>query len=84
MSKQIPSIGRVVHYFAYGTPNGEFKAGEPRAAMITEVDTPGEPESNVGLVVFNPTGQWFNRSVPFSAENQPGCWNWPAFVPAKS
>lgn len=33
-----PSVGRVVHYVAFGTPNGEFPAGEHRAAVVTEVD----------------------------------------------
>lgn len=32
-----PSVGRVVHYVAYGTPGGEFPAGICRAAVITEV-----------------------------------------------
>ena len=32
MPNQTPSIGRVVHYVAYGTPGGEFPAGAHRAA----------------------------------------------------
>lgn len=36
MTEQKPSVGRIVHYQSYGTPNGEFLP-EPRAAMITEV-----------------------------------------------
>ena len=31
-----PSVGRVVHYRSYGTPDGEYKA-ECRAAIVTEV-----------------------------------------------
>lgn len=31
-----PTVGRIVHYQSYGTPNGEFKS-EPRAAIITGV-----------------------------------------------
>lgn len=38
--EQKPSVGRVVHYVAYGTPGGEFQAGVCRAAIITEVYGP--------------------------------------------
>lgn len=69
-----PSIGRVVHYHSYGTPGGEYLP-EPRAAVITEVT--GE---TVGLAVLNPTGQFFNRGVPFSDEPKPGYWSWPPRV----
>lgn len=31
-----PSVGRMVHYVSYGTPNGEYKS-VCRAAVITEV-----------------------------------------------
>ena len=34
--QQVPSIGRMVHYVAYGTPGGEYLP-EHRAATITEV-----------------------------------------------
>jgi hypothetical protein len=34
-----PSVGRSVHYVAYGTPGGEFPAGVCRAAVITEIET---------------------------------------------
>jgi hypothetical protein len=30
--------------------------------------------------VLNPTGMFFNRDVPFSAEPKPGHWNWPPRV----
>lgn len=78
-SVQVPSVGRVVHYFAYGTPGGEFPAGVPRAALITEVDEPGNPDSNVGLCVMNPTGLFFNLHVKH--HYGPGGWEWPPFVP---
>jgi hypothetical protein len=59
-----PSIGRIVHYVSYGTPGGEYKS-ECRAAVITEVpDVDGVPQT-VGLCVLNPTGQFFNRTVPY-------------------
>lgn len=72
MSDQKPSIGRIVHYQAYGTPGGEHKSA-PRAAIITEVG----PADAVGLCVMNPTGLFFNREVPYSYEPTPGCWSWP-------
>jgi hypothetical protein len=66
-----PSVGRVVHYVAYGTPGGEFPAGVCRAAVITEVT--GE---TIGLMVANPTGLFFNRGVAYSADHTPGSWHW--------
>ena len=97
MSEQQPSVGRIVHYVAYGTPGGEFPAGMDRAAIITEVyygpgaevppgvvvrlnpATPGVCWS-VGLCVLNPTGQFFNRGVPYDPNNAPGTWHWPERV----
>lgn len=90
MSNQTPSVGRIVHYQSYGTPNGEYLP-EPRAAIITEVK-PGTAvvrqegrnsapefsfESVVSLAVINPTGMLFNENVPFSETPRPGHWNWP-------
>lgn len=79
-----PTVGRIVHYQAYGTPGGEY-ASVPRAAIVTEVAGPRDPEEaqngegypHVGLCVLNPTGQFFNRSVPYSETPRPGHWNWP-------
>jgi len=82
MDKQVPSVGRVVHYVAYGTPGGEFPAGVCRAATVTEVDAPADPESAIGICVMNPTGIFFNRNIPYSAEHRPGSWHWPEYVPA--
>ena len=76
---QLPSVGRTVHYQAYGTPGGEFPS-VPRAAIITEVTDPNNPASDVGLCVLNPTGQFFNRNVKFSDSQQPGTWGWPPRV----
>lgn len=78
-TQQVPSVGRVVHYFAYFTPGGEFPAGVPRAAIITEVDIPGDPDSTVGVCVLNPTGQFFNRGL--ARGQRAGCWDWPEYVP---
>ena len=77
-----PSIGRIVHYQSYGTPNGEYLP-EPRAAIITKVNKAGDDSYGlglVGLVVMNPTGMFFNENVPYAEEPTPGCWNWPPRV----
>lgn len=68
-----PSIGRIVHYHSYGTPGGEYLP-EPRAAIITTV---WQDEKVVGLCVLNPSGMFFNNSVPFSEDPKPGHWSWP-------
>jgi hypothetical protein len=71
MTNQVPSVGRVVHYVAYGTPGGEFPAGAHRAAIITTVDMVTEPSSvlgydyKVGLCVLNPNGMYFCAAVPY-------------------
>ena len=68
------SVGRVVHYVSYGTPNGEYEP-EHRAAIITEVGP-----VLVGLCVLNPTGLFFNRDVRFDADCAGGTWHWPERV----
>ncbi len=80
--RKVPSVGRVVHYYAYGTPGGEFPAGVARAAIVTEVDEHGNHESPVGLAVLNPTGLFFNRHIPYGPA-EPGHWGWPPYVPAR-
>lgn len=76
----IPSVGRIVHYQSFGTPGGEYLP-EPRAAVITTVKgiiaAGGGWGGNVGLAILNPTGLFFNDSVPFSETPKPGHWNWP-------
>ncbi len=88
-----PTVGRIVHYVAFGTPGGEFPAGEHRAAIITEVSkaeylaidqedgTALDPELAVGLCILNPTGMYFARGVQFSASWQPGTYHWPEGAP---
>lgn len=80
-----PTIGRIVHYHSYGTPNGEYTP-EPRAAIVTAVpDLLAEgPNSGpdgyvpaVSLCVVNPTGLFFHTEVKFSEEPRPGHWSWP-------
>ena len=81
-----PSVGRVVHYVSYGTPGGEY-GKECRAAVVTEVPallSEGPDDgSTVGLCVLNPTGQFFNRAVPYDGAGEPegGTWHWPERVP---
>lgn len=75
-----PTVGRIVHYQAFGTPGGEYLS-VPRAAVITEA-VPGayptqESDYRVGLCILNPTGQFFNIDVPFNADGKPGTWRWP-------
>lgn len=61
---QKPSVGRMVHYVAYGTPGGEFPAGVCRAATITEVydvrlvddRTTSPPHPTHGVYTFGPEG----------------------------
>lgn len=73
---QKPSIGRIVHYVAYGTPGGEFQPAH-RAAIITEVHF-GSMDKVVSLAVLNPTGMFFNPTVVHDEEEKRGgTWHWP-------
>lgn len=91
MAKNIPTVGRIVHYVAYGTPGGEYPT-TCRAAVVTQVGA----DLNVGLAVLNPTGQFFNPSIDFHDgshdDDAPGArcnggdrvypggtWHWPEF-----
>jgi hypothetical protein len=82
-----PTVGRIVHYVSYGTPGGEY-GSECRAAIVTEVTRAEVNEENpagdgiyrdtVGLMVANPTGQFFNRGVLQDEEGRAGgSWHWP-------
>jgi hypothetical protein len=74
----VPKVGEIVHYQAYGTPNGEYKS-VARAAVITEVH-PCSTEDEfypVGLAILNPTGMFFNPRIKYSSEGKPGCWSRP-------
>jgi hypothetical protein len=75
---QKPSVGRIVHYMAYGSKDGTYPSIE-RAAIIAEVVHAGEDPQlwKVKLAVFNPQGIHFNESH-FSEERKPGTWCWPA------
>lgn len=80
-TKQVPSVGRVVHYQAFGTPGGEHPS-VARAAIITAVHT----DECVSLCVLNPTGMFFNASTVYDGSEQPkgGTWHWPPFVAPKA
>lgn len=69
----IPSVGRIVHYVAYGTPGGEYPAGVCRAAIVTEVTR----KARIGLAVLNPTGMFFNENVDYDPDKTSGTWHWP-------
>jgi hypothetical protein len=79
----VPSVGRIVHYYAYGTPGGEFPAGVPRAAMIAEVEAPGFPYSRIKMCVLNPAGIFFTLGwASYTEDATTGGWGWPPFVPS--
>lgn len=67
-----PTIGRIVLYKSYGTPNGEYTP-QPRAAIVTQV-SPTDP-TIVGLCITNPTGLFFNDRVNYG--NREGQWQYP-------
>lgn len=78
---KIPTVGMIVHYQSYGTPNGEYKP-LPRAAVITEVEAflheeSGEDVILVGLCIMNPTGLFFTQRVHYSEDKRSGCWSYP-------
>ena len=59
-----PYVGQTVHYVAHGTPvrpdGTQVYTATCRAALITEL---GDDHRH-GLMVANPTGQFFNTGVP--------------------
>jgi len=73
-----PTVGRIVHYQSYGTPNGEFKP-EARAAIITRVSAYSADDyvPDVCLAVMNPTGMFFDSWVQYSETPKAGHWSWP-------
>ncbi len=67
------TVGRMVHYVAYGTPGGEYEAGAHRAAIVVEVLV--RETGIVKLAIFNPTGIHWNESA-YSEKVVPGTWHW--------
>jgi len=85
---QIPSVGRIVHYVAFGSPGGEYPSGAHRAAIITEVlgNRPILPDDYIGmwvkLAIFNPEGIHFKEVYFDNDVKQAGTCHWPEYVPA--
>lgn len=69
------SVGRNVHYMSYGTPGGEFQP-ECRAATVAQVIS----DTEVALVVMNPTGLFFNSAHQDQDGKAGGTWHWPERV----
>jgi len=71
--KQVPSVGRIVHYVSHGTPVREdgtqAYTSQCRAADVTEVDPSGY---RVGLMVKNPTGLFFQSLADGGSGYDPG------------
>ena len=72
-----PSIGRIVHYQAHGSPDGTYKS-VPRAAVVTEVFS----DKCVSLCVLSPGGLLFNANCMLDESEEPkgGSWRWPPRV----
>lgn len=68
-----PTIGRIVHYQAHGSPNGQHKS-LPRAAVVAGLT---DNEDVVDLVVLNPNGLFFNNACKRDDAAAPGTWRWP-------
>ena len=70
----MPTVGRVVHYQAHGSPDGTHPS-VARAAIVTEVFS----SKCVSLCVLNPGGLLFNTSCMLDQSEAPkgGTWRWP-------
>lgn len=74
---QVPSVGRVVHYMSRGSADGVFPP-VCRAAIVTDVARyDGPPEEYASLAVLNPTGLFFDDTIPHDEQLVPGTWHWP-------
>jgi hypothetical protein len=73
-----PTIGRIVHYRAHGSPDGTHKSA-PRTTGSAAVVTIVHSETDVGLAVLNPTGMFFNEHCLYDGSENPrgGTWCWP-------
>lgn len=70
-----PSVGRMVHYVSRGSADGAFPA-VCRAAIVTEAHS----DELVSLAVMNPTGLFFDGTIPYSEAPIGGTWHWPERV----
>jgi hypothetical protein len=73
VSDQQPTVGRVVHYKSFGTPNGEYEP-KCRAALVTD-----EGDGRViSIAVLNPTGLFFDTAIAQDEDTKKGgTWHWP-------
>lgn len=78
MGDDVITIGTIVHYVSFGTPGGEYRS-VCRAAMVTEVDPPSLDDA-VSVIVFNPTGLFFNDVERDETTKRPGTWHLPEIV----
>jgi hypothetical protein len=82
-------LGDDVHYVSFGTPRGEYES-MCRTAKVTEPDRGLLPDAErypgrlidsqvetCALIVFNPTGMFFNSRVIYDESRAPGTWHWP-------
>jgi hypothetical protein len=85
---ELPSIGRIVHFFS--AANGEpGEVAKPKAAIVIAVidnegDKPLASETHIGLVAFDIEGPHLHYNLPFNPSpaatlDQP-CWRWPVRV----
>lgn len=78
---KVPAVGVFCHYTSYGTPGGEYES-QCRAAVIAGL-TRDEGQDFADLVVFNPTGLFFNSCpqdeslLTPSGDHRGGTWHWP-------
>jgi len=66
-----PTIGRIVLYKSYGSPNGEYTP-QLRAAIVTLVSE--KDPTVVGLCITNPTGLFFNDRVNYGKREGQWCY----------
>jgi hypothetical protein len=90
MSKQTPSVGRIVHYVSHGSPvlpdGTQHYPSVCRAAIVTAQDPAPEDVPEPGqvfasLCVLNPTGMLFDAMCLQDEDDKVGgTWHWPERV----
>ena len=74
--KQVPSLGRIVHYRWHGLVS---------AAIITAVLIPDDPYSPVTMAIFTTNMFAFSGDTPHASrageDADAARWDWPPFVP---